>query len=34
LQLAIDQDGRIFAGKFLPALVIALKRNGAYAENI
>jgi hypothetical protein len=34
LQLVIDQNGSRFAGKLLPVLVIALKRNGAYAENI
>jgi hypothetical protein len=27
-------NGRRFAGKLLPVFVIALKRNGAYAENI
>jgi len=29
-----DEDGRGFAGNSLPLLVIALKRNGAYAGNI
>jgi hypothetical protein len=28
------QNGRRFAGKLLPLFVIALKRNGAYAEDI
>jgi len=27
-------NGRRFAGKLLPVFVIALKRNGAYADNI
>jgi hypothetical protein len=27
-------NGRRFAGKLLPVFVIALKRNGAYAEDI
>jgi len=34
LYSSTKRNGRRFASDFLPVLVIALKRNGAYAGNI